>query len=152
MTKNFEDTILSLLRGMDQRMDGMAGDIAELKTGYNHLDKKIDLVIDILAEHTAKLKEHDERFSQIDERFSQIDERFSKIDERFSKIDERFSQIDERFSQIDERFSQIDKRFDEHDRMFRQIIDGVIPEMETRTKHSMKLKNHERRITALESA
>mgnify|MGYP003620304338 CR=1 FL=1 len=117
MTKNFEDTILSLLRGMDQRMDGMAGDIAELKTGYNHLDKKIDLVIDILAEHTAKLKEHDERFSQ-----------------------------------IDERFSQIDKRFDEHDRMFRQIIDGVIPEMETRTKHSMKLKNHERRITALESA
>jgi len=86
MTKNFEDTIISLLRsidkrmdgidgrmggidsrmgGIDGRMDGIAGDIAELKTSYSRLGKKVGLVIEILASHSEKFKEHDKLFGEI---------------------------------------------------------------------------------------
>lgn len=116
MTKDFENTVLSLLRSVDKRIDSIDGrvgmiegridridghidkidsHIAKLNASYGRLDRKVDLVIDILATHSAKFKEHDE--------------------------------------------------------LFQEIIAGVIPEMEKRTEHSIKLKNHERRITALES-
>jgi hypothetical protein len=124
MTKNFEDTILSLLRGIDKRIDNMSADIAELKTDYVRLNNKVDLVIDILAEHSAKLKENDKRHDKHDANFKKQDAHFRKHDAYFGK----------------------------HDALFKQVIAGVIPEMEKSTRHGIKLKNHERRITTLESA
>lgn len=58
MTKKTEDTILSLLRSMDKRMDGMAATLQTHTEKLESHDKKFDLILNILADHSATLKEH----------------------------------------------------------------------------------------------
>jgi len=152
MTKRFEDTIISLLQSMDGRMDRMEGNLSSLNHTVQSHDKKLGLIIDILANQDAKLKEHDKRFDTMDGKFKQHDERFDKIDTKFKQHDERFDRIDTKFKQHDERFDKIDTKFKQHDEKFDQIIVGIIPEIEKRNTHSIKLKNHERRIRHLEAA
>ena len=69
------------------------------------MDKKIDMIIDMVANMnetmTVKFEQIDERFDRIDEKFDQIDERFDRIDERFERIENRVERLENRLTNVD---------------------------------------------------
>ena len=69
------------------------------------MDKKIDMIIDMVANMNETMTE---KFSQIDERFDRIDEKFDQIDERFDRIDERFERIENRVERLENRLTNVD--------------------------------------------
>jgi chromosome segregation ATPase len=110
-----------------------------VKVLLEHVDSKLDLVVEglaavndhlaahdrQLAEITAELQRHSDilivvqaRLDEHDRRFDEVDKRFDAMDRRFDEHDRRFDEHDRRFDDMDRRFDRIDLRLDEHDRRF----------------------------------
>ena len=79
---NFEQKVLQLLEGMNQRFEKRFDDI----------DQRFEAM--------------DRRFESIDQRFEKIDERLDAIDRRFETIDQRFEDMDHRLDGMDRRMTE----------------------------------------------
>lgn len=67
-------------------------------------------------------------------------------------MDKRMDDMDERFDRIDKTLAEHTKLHKEHQARFKQIIDGIAPELVARTEQGFVLDDHEKHITTLEAA
>ncbi len=71
-----------------------------------------------------------------------------RMDKKFEKIDKRFEKIDKRFEKIDKRFEDIDQKLEDNAVVQNEILNSIAE------KHELidaELKNHDKRITRLET-
>lgn len=137
MSKQFEHTVVSLLHGMETRLDGMQAQL-------NSHGEKFELIFDILARQHTTLQEYSGLLTQ-------VAERLDGHDRMFEQIIQRLDEHDGRLDRHDAGLNHVIKQLGDHDDKFQQIIDGVIPEMEKRVAQEETLQRHERRLRALES-
>lgn len=81
---------------------------AEMRAGFQSVEKRFDAV-------DKRLEGHDQRFDEVDRRFDAVDKRLEAHDKRFDEVDKRFDEADKRFDGVDKRFYDVDSRFDEVD-------------------------------------
>src|SRR6266446_5116426 len=62
---------------------------AEMRAGFQSVEKRFDDV-------DRRLEGHDRRFDEVDKRFDTVDRRFDEVDQRFDEVDQRFAEVDKR--------------------------------------------------------
>ncbi len=104
---------------------------AEMRAGFQSVEKRFDDV-------DRRLEGHDRRFDEVDRRFDTIDRRLEGHDKRFDEVDQRFDEVDRRFDEVDRRFDEVDQRFAEVDKRH-VTMDARITEEEAATRRHIDI-------------
>ena len=73
-------------------------------------DERIDDLSVKVDRGFADLKaEMKEGFERIDKRFAQVDGRFAQVDGRFAQVDKRFERIEDRLDKLTDRFESLNR-------------------------------------------
>ena len=71
---------------------------AEMRAGFQSVEKRFDAV-------DKRLEGHDKRFDGIDKRLDDVDARLGGHDKRFDEVDRRFDEVDKRLVTMDARIT-----------------------------------------------
>jgi len=104
---------------------------AEMRAGFQSVEKRFDAV-------DKRLEGHDKRFDEVDRRFDAVDKRLEGHDKRFDEVDKRFDEVDKRFDEVDKRFHEVDSRFDGVDKRH-VTLDARITDEEAATRRHIDI-------------
>src|SRR6266550_3180556 len=128
---------------------------AEMRAGFQSVEKRFDTI-------DRRLEGHDKRFDEVDQRFDEVDRRFDEVDQRFAEVDKRHVTMDAR---ITDEAAATRRHFDDVAESLRGSLNVVIDKTTATgervdrlialnaTEHAAfldALTNHEVRITRLE--
>ena len=79
------------------------------------MEKKLDMVIEMVAHMNEEMTE----------KFDQIDQRFERVEERLANVEERLTGVEERLTGVEENLETLRKENAEEHKLLHSQIDAV---------------------------
>jgi len=159
--RHAEDDVTMTING-----DDVIARLERVENKVDALDKKVDVL--------------DQRFDAVDKKLDAVDKKFDSLDQRFDAVDKKFDAVDKKFDALDKKVDAVDKKVDKrvdelanatkiqfekvredikklgegYEQGLKQIarqIKSLGKEWSDKwTPHDMAIKDHGKRISALE--